>query len=176
MDNQDRPNYSGEEHFYHPRPPRSPQPFWRENLATTIACLLLVLLIIFVSITCVLLERLSSLSSQGSTASKNSATSSVPTPAPSVLAPTSSVPTPAPPSVTASTPPSSSVTSELPCAVDLSTWKTGSADWEILNGVLLNTGTNENFPDGPTIVAPCQLGNTVNYAVETKIQVISGTD
>jgi hypothetical protein len=41
---------------------------------------------------------------------------------------------------------------------------------------LLDDGSNTNFntDDGPTIVAPCQLGNVTNYAVETKIQVTSG--
>ncbi|MBV9228477.1 MAG: hypothetical protein JOZ18_04115 [Chloroflexi bacterium] len=63
----------------------------------------------------------------------------------------------------------------LPCNVNLSTWTDGSADWKILNGVLLNDASNGNWNggDGPTIVAPCQLGNAANYAVESQIQVTS---
>jgi hypothetical protein len=43
--------------------------------------------------------------------------------------------------------------------------------------MLLNDGTNGNDPHGgfPSIVAPCQPATTANYAVETKIQVVSGT-
>jgi hypothetical protein len=53
------------------------------------------------------------------------------------------------------------------------TWTGGSSDWKVLNGVLLNDGTNETNSGSPTIVAPCQLGNTSNYAVETTIQVLN---
>jgi len=65
--------------------------------------------------------------------------------------------------------------SGLPCTVDIGTWAGGSSDWKILNGTLLNDGTNSNLSTdaGPTIVAPCQLGNTANYTIEAKIQVIS---
>src|SRR5205085_9071109 len=60
----------------------------------------------------------------------------------------------------------------LPCIVNLSTWTNGSADWKPLNGTLLNDGTNDSASSSsPSIVAPCQLGNTTNYAVETIIQV-----
>ena len=61
----------------------------------------------------------------------------------------------------------------LPCKVNLSTWTDGSADWKILNGILLNDGTGNWDNQGPTIVAPCQLGSTANYAVEAQIQVVS---
>jgi hypothetical protein len=63
----------------------------------------------------------------------------------------------------------------LPCTVNLSTWTDGSSDWKILNGTLLNDGTKNNWDGtgGPTIVAPCDAGSTVNYAVETKVQVTS---
>lgn len=42
-------------------------------------------------------------------------------------------------------------------------------------GMVLNDGTNGNATsnNGPTLVAPCQIGTATNYAVESKIQVIS---
>jgi hypothetical protein len=61
---------------------------------------------------------------------------------------------------------------DLLCNVDIGTWSGGSSDWKLLNGRLLNDGSLDNDGgDGPTKVAPCQLGNITNYAVETKIQV-----
>ena len=64
----------------------------------------------------------------------------------------------------------------FPCNVDVGTWTSGSPDWKMLNGMLLNDGTNTNpSGPGPTIVAPCQLGNATNYAVETKIQATGPT-
>jgi Glycosyl hydrolases family 16 len=161
MDNQDRPSYSGEEHFYHPQP-RTPgdrisvrRPFWRRHLAVIIAIIAVILMIIFASTTVMLLMR------------PNSPLATIkPTS-------TSSVSTPNATSVPSSTPTSGSVATGLPCTVDLNNWRNGSADWKTLNGMLLNDGTNGNGPSDPTIVAPCQLGNTANYAVETQIQVIS---
>jgi hypothetical protein len=63
----------------------------------------------------------------------------------------------------------------LPCVVNVGTWTDGSSDWKVEKGVLLDDGTNTNWNSisGPTIVAPCDLGTTANYAVETKIQVIN---
>ena len=49
----------------------------------------------------------------------------------------------------------------------------GSADWKVLNGVLLNDGTNGNVTAGPTVVPPYQLEGINDYAIETKIQVVS---
>lgn len=49
----------------------------------------------------------------------------------------------------------------------------GSSDWKVLNGVLLNDGTASNRTAGPTIVPPFQLGSIADYALETKIQVVS---
>lgn len=67
--------------------------------------------------------------------------------------------------------------SGLPCVVNVGTWSDGSSDWKNLNGALLNDGTNSNYSpgNGPSIVAPCQPASTANYAVETKIQVVSGS-
>ncbi len=165
MDSQNRPNYSGEEHFYRPLPHApgdrlpEPRPFWRRHLAVIIAGISVVLMIIFASTTFMLLMRPNSLTA--------------------TIKPTSTpfVSTPGATSVPDSTPTSGPATTGLPCVVNLSTWTNGSADWKILNGMLLNDGTNGNWDvSGPTIVAPCQLGNTANYAVETRIQVTSSVE
>jgi hypothetical protein len=44
-----------------------------------------------------------------------------------------------------------------------------------MNEMVLNDGSNGNATsnNGPTLVAPCQIGTATNYAVESKIQVIS---
>ena len=81
---------------------------------------------------------------------------------PSTATSTSSLSTPSP------TP---TPTSALPCIVNVGTWTNGSPDWKTLNNALLNDGTNDNVGNGPSITAPCQLGHTTNYAVETSIQV-----
>jgi len=49
----------------------------------------------------------------------------------------------------------------------------GSADWKVLNGVLLNDGSNGNTTNGPTIVPPYQLEGINDYAIEAKVQVVS---
>jgi hypothetical protein len=49
----------------------------------------------------------------------------------------------------------------------------GSPDWKVLNGVLLNDGTNGNVMAGQTITPPYQLGGISDYALETTIQVVS---
>jgi len=49
----------------------------------------------------------------------------------------------------------------------------GSADWKVLNGVLLNDGSNNNSTNGPTVVPPFQLEGINDYAIETKVQVVS---
>ncbi len=49
----------------------------------------------------------------------------------------------------------------------------GSTDWKVLNGVLLNDGTNGNVSAGQTITPPYQLNGISDYALETTIQVIS---
>jgi hypothetical protein len=74
---------------------------------------------------------------------------------------------------TAVSTPQTPTSQALPCSVNIGTWTDGSSDWKVLNGMLLNDGTNDNASSGgPSIIAPCQLGNTANYAVGTKIQVI----
>ncbi len=57
-------------------------------------------------------------------------------------------------------------------------WKgwSGSSDWKVLNGQLLNDGTNDDDSLQPTIGAPCSLDGITNYAVEVAIQIISLND
>ncbi|MBX5451868.1 MAG: hypothetical protein IRZ24_17540, partial [Thermogemmatispora sp.] len=57
-------------------------------------------------------------------------------------------------------------------------WKgwSGSADWKVFNGQLLNDGTNDDASLQPTIGAPCSLDGVANYAVEATIQIISSND
>ncbi len=91
-------------------------------------------------------------------------------PATSVAQQVTQIPTNAP-GPTMTPPPSPTPVNTVPCQADAS-WSgwSGSKDWRISNGMLVNDGTAEG--GGPTIVAPCQLGNIVDYAVETKIQVV----
>lgn len=88
-------------------------------------------------------------------------------------APTQATPTSVP-TIPTATPTPAAI---FPCTVAIGTWTGGSPDWKLLNGMLLNDGSSTNFDtgNGPTIVAPCQLGSAANYAVETKIQLTSGS-
>ncbi len=52
----------------------------------------------------------------------------------------------------------------------------GSADWKVLNGALLNDGSNGNTTNGPTIVPPFQLEGINDYSIEAKVQVVSYQD
>jgi hypothetical protein len=47
----------------------------------------------------------------------------------------------------------------------------GSADWKVLNGVLLNDGSHDANTIAPTITAPYQVEGTSDYAVEAKISI-----
>src|SRR5207249_8443638 len=47
----------------------------------------------------------------------------------------------------------------------------GSQDWKVFSGMLINNGTAEG--GGPTIIAPCDLSDGADYAVETDIQVVN---
>ncbi len=168
MDEQNHPDYSGEENYYS-RFPRSqtgkitdPSPRSRGKRLLPIfiasTAILLVVVIVFGFVIVHFLTTPSPNSSQ-----------SVVSATPTTLLQTGATPTTLP---TATPTPAAT----LPCVVNVGTWTGGSADWKSLNGMLLDDGTNTNFSkyDGPTIVAPCQLGNTTNYAVETKIQETSG--
>jgi hypothetical protein len=114
-------------------------------------------------------------------APKNTAVVPVPTSQSGQQTPTAIPATPTPTtdttnannSSTPTTTPIVPVQTGLPCKVNLSTWTDGSADWKILNSTLLNDGTGNWNNQGPTIVTPCQLGSTANYAVEAQIQVVS---
>ncbi len=52
----------------------------------------------------------------------------------------------------------------------------GSADWKVLNGVLLNDGSNGHYSPGPTMVPAHQLDGIADYAMEVKVQVTSYQD
>lgn len=82
---------------------------------------------------------------------------------------TASTDTPTP--IATNTPISTPISSGLPCSVDIGNWTGGSADWKILNGVMLNDGTGSSRSGEPTIVAPCQP-MVADYAIEVKIQVV----
>jgi hypothetical protein len=145
-----------------------PQSFWRRYLWQIIAVASLLLVIVFGYTTVsLLLTRPSGAVVATPTASPRQPTAiSQSTAAVTPTTDTSATPT------AASTQPSQ--TGVLPCNVNINTWTDGSADWKVLNGVLLNDASGGwNYSSGPTIVAPCQLGNTANYAVEAKIQVTS---
>lgn len=133
--------------------------FWQ---ILAVACL--ILLVIFASIIVYLLVGRSSSTSDNRTASIHSQAVTGNTP----------ISTSIPPTATPIPPPSPTPAPSLPCIVNVGSWTGGSSDWKTLNGMLLSDGTNSNSEGGsPTIVAPCQLGNIANYAVETQIQVVS---
>jgi hypothetical protein len=52
-------------------------------------------------------------------------------------------------------------------------WKgwSGTPDWKILNGVLINDGTYDTNAIPPTITAPYQVQTTPDYAVEVKMRI-----
>ncbi|MBX5455268.1 MAG: hypothetical protein IRZ31_00075 [Thermogemmatispora sp.] len=52
----------------------------------------------------------------------------------------------------------------------------GSNDWKVLNGQLLNDGTNDDDSLQPTIAAPCSLNGITNYAVEVTVQIIASNN
>jgi hypothetical protein len=81
------------------------------------------------------------------------------------------------PTATATPAPTATATSQpkpgdVLCNVNVGAWTGGSGDWKLLNGRLLNDGTGGGGDNGPTKVAPCQLGNISNYAVVVKMQIM----
>lgn len=138
-------------------------------IATTVAILL-----VGAYLAVALLKPASPIASKSSPTATPIPTATQPAATPTT-APTATSTTQPAASPTAQNTPTAVTQSGLPCTVDIGTWAGGSSDWKILNGTLLNDGTNNNYStdSGPTIVAPCQLGNTSNYTVEAKIQVIS---
>ncbi len=82
-------------------------------------------------------------------------------------------PTPVPPTPTS---PPAPKPGDVLCQADASHgWSgwNGTPDWKVLNGILISDGTNNLSEGPPTIVAPCQLGDIANYAVEARIQVLN---
>ncbi|HEY4389563.1 MAG TPA: family 16 glycoside hydrolase [Ktedonobacteraceae bacterium] len=53
-------------------------------------------------------------------------------------------------------------------------WKdwSGSVDWNVLNGMLINDGSYDRSTEPPTITAPYQVEGTANYAIEARIRVL----
>lgn len=122
-----------------------------------------IILLLVVLITVLLVRQPQSAGNSGGPGTTSGATAtSVPT-ATSTLVPTATAtPQPKP--------------GDLLCNVDVGTWTGGSADWRIIDGKLVTDGTGAGGGNGPTKVAPCQLGDIANYAVETKIQATSWTN
>ena len=146
MDHPNRPDFPGEEAYYHRYGFESKlserRPFWRRHLGGGIAALSLVLVIASAWMTFAFLGWLSFPSLPTFTKPKPRDTSN------SMAGP---------------------VHAGLPCAVNINTWTDGSPDWIVHNGVLYNDGSNEK-PTRPTIIAPCQP-DVSNYAVEAQIQL-----
>ncbi len=177
MSDPNHQGYSGEEHFYQnrdkagtfmppPTPPRRPRGGLLPILFAVIGALLIVVIIMGVVV-----AHLATASQAGTSNQQGSAIASAPT-----AVPTTAPPQTAPTSAPAIPTPTPTPAATLPCNVDLNTWTGGSADWKVLNGMLLNDGTNDNGGNmnGPTLVAPCQLGNVTDYAVTAKMQVTGG--
>ena len=145
--------------------------FLRPNFWKIIALGSLVLVVIFAVMSVALLMNHPQPSPSRTTAIIPPPTQQQATPQ---MTPTGSVNT-TPTATTATNTPTPVLQSGLPCTVNMATWTNGSADWKVLNGMALNDGTNGNATsnNGPTLVAPCQIGTATNYAVESKIQVIS---
>lgn len=171
MDEQNRRNYPGEEHYYSPTDKIRPPRFWSSGrsfflILTTVLLVVVIVLSIVIVHLLTIPPQISS-QHQGST----------------VLTPTSesrqagTTPTIAPPTA-ASSP---SVTSgTVLCQADWSSgmngW-VGASEWKVLNGKLLSDGTNTGpgvsvAPTGSnSVMAPCQL-STTNYAVEATMQIV----
>lgn len=194
------PNFPGNGQFYSPSPyptgnlsptpPPAPQPKRKVGLILIIAILAIVLVAGGALASALILNPNKSTANTpstatsttagtpaGATATAAQATSTSQSVATAIDTSTASTgTTPVDTSTTTSSP--ISPQTALPCTVNVGAWTDGSADWKVLNGMLLNDGTNGNSPfnAGPSIVAPCQPAATSNYAVEAKIQVISGTN
>ena len=167
MDNQGSNRYPGEEHFYNSQKLEPVRPFWRRYLWQIVASVALILVLILASTTIVLLTRPSQSSSAN--AHTTQVSTALPTQIATAAAPTTSTSNATATVIPAAATPTSQVASGLPCNVDISTWKGGSPDWVVHNGILFNDGSNGS-DNGPTIIAPCQPGVT-NYAVQARIQV-----
>lgn len=155
-----------------------PQQFWRRYLWQIATAISLLLVIIFASTTVYFATRsyestTHRLVSPNPTQAATSQPVAVNTPTPTSFSQTPTVgitPTPSPPVA--------KVGSAL-CSADASTqWNgwTGTADWKIFNNMLINDGSNGSYQTEPTIVAPCQLDNYADYAVEMRMQIVRGNN
>lgn len=106
-------------------------------------------------------------------------------PATATLAQTATTPastgtsTPIPTTAPKPTPTPAIVPGQILCQADWSQgmdgWS-GSADWKVYSGQLLNDGSNSNSDTlNPTIIAPCNIG-TGDYAVEVRVKMLGMSD
>jgi hypothetical protein len=153
MDDQNRSEYRGEEHFYNPQKIEPARPFWRRHVWAIVATVAIIFVIIFASTTILLLMKSSqnpTPPAQGSTSQSTQVLSNV---TPTTSNPAATV------VPTSTSSPIIQATPGLPCSVDIGTWTGGSPDWVVHNGILFNDGSSGSS-DGPTIIAPCQPGAT----------------
>lgn len=52
-------------------------------------------------------------------------------------------------------------------------WTAKTPDWEAIDGMIYNTGTDSGAVS-PTLIAPYQVKGTGNYAIEVRMQVLAG--
>lgn len=145
-----------------------PKSFWRRYFWQLIAIISVVLMLIFAISTFSLLAN----RSNKTIIAASQITPTQPQQGSTPATPTTDAVTATP---TVLDTPTATPIAALPCIVDIGNWTSGSKNWKILNQTLLNDGSSGYLGSGsgPTIVAPCQPGTISNYAVETKIQVIS---
>ncbi len=163
MDPQNRHSYSGEENYYSQKDKIVPPPFrlFGQRLLPIFIGITTLLLVVVIILGAVIVHLLTT-SSQDSPRPVVLATPTTATvPLQAGIIPTTVAPT--------ATPISKPAPNTVLCQADPS-WS-GSSDWKIFNGMLVNDGTS-NQQSGPTILAPCDLGDVTDYAVEANIQVV----
>ena len=168
------------------RQPAPPQPKPRRGKKIGIIAIIAVTLAILL-VGAYLAVALLKPSPQTGTATPTANTTATAQTAAAALATAAAATATAAPVATPTTAPASSPTAQattpvaqsgLPCTVNIPTWTDGSSDWKVLNNVLLNDGTNREWP--ATIMAPPSLA-PANWAVQPtmpskrKIQVINAT-
>ena len=163
--------WDNENEFYHSGEKlRERRGIFEHNIWKTIALVSIALMVVLISLVAFLTVKVLTISSPIPAITQQNSKSAQPTP---IITPTQVLSMPSPTAIPPT--PSPTPVPALPCIVNVGTWTGGSSDWKTLNGMLLNDGSRGmgTGQTGPTIVAPCQLNGTTNYAVETKIQVVS---
>lgn len=169
MDDPNLRNYPGEDHFYK-RDKISDTSRQPGNLLKWLLAMVGVLVAIVIIMAAVLIHLVSV--SQANTPNQIAPGIGTST----ISAPTQAAPTPIPATPTATPTPTSLPSGTVLCQSGSSGGWSGwpiSGSWTILNGSLLNNGSDTFEDQGPTLVAPnnCQP-STPDYAVEAQIQVI----